>query len=240
MKLLQRLPGSRFSEVLPSWGNRAVVILGGGPSLTSRQLVAVSFAHQDDRVRLIAVNDAYLWAPWADVCYAADPRWHRWHTDGVSKPHLGLSPLQVRDSWKYFAGEKCSIESACSGQIAEDVHLLRNRDHPYHGVGLSRDPAQLVTGRNGGFQALNLASLSGAKLVILLGFDGQTAGDGRTHWHGSHQRATPPQAYDEYRKSFSAAEAELEAVGVRVINASPGSAINSFEKADIEVALAAT
>jgi hypothetical protein len=234
--ILRRIEGSRFSEVAPLWGGLTAVILGGGPSLTHEQIALVRRAREASTVRVIAVNDAYLLAPWADVQYAADEHWRKWHADGIDKPLLGLTAQDVRERWAGFTGQKCGIQSHC--QCHDDaVHLLRNRDFPAITMGLSLDPRALVTGRNSGFQALNLAVLAGAKLIILLGFDGKPNEQGREHFHGGHPQPTPAAAYPLYRQAMSAAEREIEAAGVTVLNCSPGSAIDSFPKLSLEEAL---
>jgi len=221
--ILQRNDFDRFSRVLRGWAGDTVVLLGGGPSLTIEQVQAVYARHAADELRCIAINDSYLLAPWADVLYAADPRWHGWHA--------------VRESFKSFGGLKCSIQNPGADLFSDSVHVLRNRDHPYHGSGLSLDPDAISTGRNGGWQALNIAILAGARKVVLLGFDGKPAADGKTHFHAGHPTPTPLAAYEEYRRAFSAGENAIKAAGVRVINCSPGSAIDSFEKLTLEEAL---
>jgi hypothetical protein len=237
--ILHRIEGSRYSEVAPGWKGQAAVVIGGGPSLTMIHVEQVRAAG----VRCIAVNDAYLWAPWADVNYFADASWFNAHTAGTPKPLLGLSAAEVRARFADFKGQKCSIQSQVGNIGDEFVHILRNaRTDPngrgIHATGLSLDPQALVTGSNGGFQALGLAVLAGASTVILLGIDGQPAADGRTHWSGGHANEhTPAQAYVEYRRSFSAAEHDLRAAGVRVINCSPGSAVG-FERMPLTDALA--
>jgi len=221
--ILHRNQRDRFSKVWPAWAGETAILLGGGPSLTLEQVETVRQACQAARCRVITINDSYLLAPWADVLYAADPRWWGWHKD--------------RQELAAFEGERCSIQ--CDGEmVAEPVHVLRNRDYPNHGSGLSLDPGALVTGRNGGFQALNLAILAGARTVILLGFDGRPSAAGRTHWHGGHKTPTPAAAYEEYRRAFSAGENAICAGGVRVLNCSPGSAIDSFAKVNLGEVLA--
>jgi hypothetical protein len=236
--ILRRHEADRFSEVVRWWEGKTAVIIGGGPSLTREQVEQVSAAHEAGRVRCIVVNDAYLWAPWADVSYAADEQWHEWMTKGIDKPMLGLKAAHVRERWANFKGQKCSIHVI--GNNIEDnkikdeaVHILKNRRSNYQA--LSLDPCYLATaqGKNGGFQALNLATLAGAKTIILLGIDGKPG-----HFHGGHPRPTPEAFYEQMRKGFSAAEREIEAAGVSVINCSPGSAINSFPKMAIEEAFA--
>jgi hypothetical protein len=235
--ILRRRIADRFSEVIPAWAGETVVLIGGGPSLTLDQVEQVRVAHAAREARVIAINDAYLWAPWADVHYAADVRWHRWQDQGVAKPDLGLTAGQARAAWSEFAGEKCSIENS-TGHVDDDaVHLLRNAHGAVNGFGLSLDPRALVTGRNSGFQALNLAVLAGAKTIILLGFDGKQGADGRAHWFGEHPEPTPAAAFAIYRQAMSAAENDLEVAGVRVLNCSPGSAIDTFPKVLLEDAL---
>lgn len=237
MSILRRLPAERFSEVLPAWQGATVVLVGGGPSLTLAQVALVAEAHAAGAVRVIAVNDVYLWIPWAEVLYGADSHWWGWQIEGVAKPVLGLSAAQVRERFRAFAGQKCTIQNSGENVADDAVHMLRNLKHPLHSQGLSLDPRYLATGRNSGYQALNLAVLAGAKTIVLLGFDGRPAVDGKTHWSGGHPRPTPAAAYEEYRRAFSAGESAIAAAGVRVINASPGSAIDSFPKMELEQAL---
>jgi hypothetical protein len=237
--ILRRLPDSRFSTVAPEWRGQAAVVIGGGPSLTLEQVAAVKAA----RVYCIAVNDAFLWADFADVCYFADASWWSAMTAGTPKPMLRMSAEYVRARFAVFAGERCSMQSQVGNITDDKVHILRNahvdpNGMGIHAYGLSRDPGALVTGKHGGFQALNIAVLAGATTIILLGIDGQPAKDGRTHWSGGHaNEVTPQEMYSVYRQSFSAAERPLKAAGVNVINCSPGSAVDSFPKMTIEDAL---
>jgi hypothetical protein len=227
--ILERIPGERFSRVLPEWKGLAVILIAGGPSLTMEDVELAREAREADRVRAIAVNDAYLIAPWADVHYAADSKWHKWHTDGIDKPLLKLCAAEVRGRWLAFPGQKCSIQNSIGAIKDESVHFLKNRDYPHHGKGLSRDPEVLVTGRHSGFQALNIATLAGGDRIYLLGYDGQKAPDGKRHWHGDHPQSSADSIYEEMRRAFTAAENEIAEVAT-VINCSPGSAINSFPK----------
>lgn len=237
MSILRRIEGSRFSEVVPEWVDFVVVIVAGGPSLTSDQMRLVEVAHKEERIKCIAVNDAYLWAPWADVCYFADSQWWEWHTAGVDKPKLGLTAAQVRAAFADFHGQKCSIERSGSNITDDAVHMLRNKDFPNHGVGISLDPRALVTGRNSGFQAVNLAILSGSHRHALLGFDACRSADGDKHWHGEHPRPSTDEVFEAMRKAFSAAEASILATGTSILNCSPGSRLDNFLKVRLEEVL---
>jgi len=214
--ILKKNAADRFSTVLRSWEGETVVLIGGGWSLTREQVELVGQARDRGLVKVGAVNDAYLWAPWADVHYAADAKWHAWHSQGIDKPAIGLKADQVRQLWTSFAGEKCTIQNS-GGEVADPaVHVMRNRAGPgLHSVGLSLDPAYLVTGHNSGFQLINLVVLAGAKRIILLGYDGaQNAKTGATHFHGSHPTPTYVGSYEYYRRAFTTAERPLQQAGV--------------------------
>lgn len=238
--ILERIPGERWSRVLPAWKGLTVAILAGGPSLNRGQFDLVREAREADRVRVIAINDSYLLAPWADVHYAADVKWHRWHTEGIDKPELGLKAADVRARWAAYIGQKCSIQPSAD-HVPAAVHIIRNRDHPDNTNGLSLDPNFIVTGRHGGFQALNIAILAGAAKVLLLGYDARLGTAGETHWHGDHPTAgrQPSQSsYDTFRRAFTEAENAIAATGVKVLNCSPISAIETFPRVPLEEALA--
>jgi hypothetical protein len=220
VSVLRRETGRQFSEVAPEWGKATAVLIGGGPSLTVEQVHHVGVAREGGRVRVIAVNDAYRVATFADVCYFADAEWWDWHKD--------------RPEFQTFTGQKCSIADSAAKITDPAVHILRNAGSR----GISTDPGAVCTGHNSGYQALNVAILAGAKTVILLGFDArEPTATSKTHWFGDHPKIEQVAAYAEYRKAFSAGENEIKAAGVRVINCSPDSAIDSFEKLPLEAAL---
>lgn len=238
MSILERIPGERYSRVLPLWTGLTVVLIAGGPSLTMEQVHQVRVARELDRVRVIGVNDAFLVAPWIDISYFSDAKWGKWMTDGIDKPKLGLKADEVRLRWRTYCGQKCSIQNSMSGITDPAVHIMRNHHFPIHGVGLSRDPGALVTGRHGGFQALNIAILSGAETVLLLGYDAKDGPNGEKHYHGDHPSQSSPDIYPHMRAAFSLAEKDIKATGVRVINCSLESAIDTFPKMALEQALA--
>lgn len=226
----------RFSEVLPEWEGGTAILIGGGPSLTDEQIAIAEDAHASGDAHVIAINDAYLLMPHADVCYAADAKWHAWHNKGIENRKLRLMAAQVAERWANFAGQKCSIETSMENIYDPAVHILKSLSHPHNGFGLSRDPCYLATGWHSGFQALNIALLAGAKTILLLGFDGKRI-DGKAHWFGEHPTPSSDAIYEKMRMAFSHAEKDIRALGVRVINCSMGSAIESFEKMDISKAL---
>lgn len=229
--ILERLPDSRFSQVLPEWKDRTVVLIGAGPSLTREQIDIVQAAHADGKVQCIAINDAYLWAPFADVLYFADWQYWLWHQTGTPKAKLNLSADEVKEKFAAFAGQKCSILYSKLNITDEAVHILQNRDGlDRHGDGLSLIPTQLATGRHSGYQALGVAALSGSKKHILIGFDGRPGKDGAPNFSGGHIRPTDPAIYEYMRKAFAAGEHNIREAGINVLNANLDSSIECFPK----------
>lgn len=237
--LLRRSDG--FSEVTRAWEDQVVIVIGGGPSLTPEQIERVGAWRERERIRCIAVNDAYLIAPFSDLLYFADGAWWRWHAQGIPRLKLGMTRGMVREAFEDFRGERCSLESSRAMICDERVHFLRNRDRPHHRAAISTEPDRVGSGRHSGFQALNVAILSGARRVALIGFDGRPNPlDGETHWHGGHLTTPHPAAWDLIQRSFNDARDAIAATGVDVVNCSPGSAINAFRAIALEQVLEET
>ena len=78
--------------------------------------------------------------------------------------------------------------------------------------------------------ALNLAYHMGARNVCLLGLDMRIAPDGRTHWHDGHPvgRMRADTLRDKMLPYFDALAEALAEQGMRVVNASPGSAVRCW------------
>lgn len=216
-RCLVRSPGwpvDRMSAVAPVWSGQTVVCVASGPSLAPAQL---------DRVRglpMIAVNDCYLIAPWADICYFADAKWWEWH--------------KKRAEFTAFAGQKCSIWSSGNAVGDPSVFLLRNAG----GEGLSTEPGSICTGSNSGHQAINIATLNNPKRVLLLGYDCRAGAGGRKHWFGDHpDRSEPP--YSVILPRFATIVPAAKKLGIEIINCTPGSALKCFPQADLASVLPA-
>lgn len=196
-----------FPSVPKLWPNSLVVCIATGPSLRAEDVQACRGQH------VIAVNDAYALAPWADVLYACD---HRWWAEYKGVPS--------------FTG----LKYALTPTPFADVQTLKNT-----GVdGIERDPNGLRTGQNSGYQALNLAVHVGASRILLLGYDMGKAKHGRTHFFGEHPaklRQTSP--YASFIKHFEHARKPLRNLGVEVINCTRGGFLNCFQRADLATAL---
>lgn len=190
----------------PRWRGECCIVAASGPSLTTD----VAEACRGDHV--IAVNDAYRRLPFADVLYASDARWWDHHGNCTG-----------------FRGEKWSAHNPKGNDKrkqaqAYGLRLVAGED----GNAFSLDPDRIRYGGNSGFQAVNLAILFGATRIVLLGFDMHG-----THFFGPHAgplRNTT--SFEKYIANFTAAAKKLPAY-IRIVNATPGSALKCFPFVDL-------
>lgn len=197
----------RYAEVPKLCPGGTVVCVGGGPSLTKEDV-----EYCREKATVIAINDAYKLAPWAEVLYACDHRWWKWHK-GVPE----------------FQGLKYSLQRQ-SAQY-KGVQILNNTGSD----GLEKKTHGLRTGRNSGYQAINLALHLGARRVLLLGYDMQRTG-GKSHWFGEHPiRSNSP--LSSFRQHFDGLAKRLPEYGLDVINCSRETALTCFPRMTIHEAL---
>ncbi|MDZ4253989.1 MAG: hypothetical protein U1A72_15575 [Sulfuritalea sp.] len=183
---------------------------------------------------MIAVNDAYLVAPWADICYFADARWWKWHTDGIAKkwPWVSFTAEEVKKAFAEFRGQKVTIFN--TGMLVADptVFMLHN-----HGSDeLSEKPNGVHTGSNGGYQAINIAVLAGGNPILLVAYDMRFQ-QGKSHSHNGHPLKHSESAYLGYANRFGSMLPQLKRLKVEVLNCTPGSAIKAFQFVPLEEAL---
>lgn len=107
--------------------------------------------------------------------------------------------------------------------------------HNYGNEGLSELLNGLNTGSNGGYQAVNLAALTGARRILLIGYDMRFPG-GKSHWHGGHPPSgrVPESSYTMYARKFSTMLEQLTRLGIEVVNCTDGSAIRCFPFSSLE------
>ena len=192
----------------PRWSK--CVVAASGPSLTPDVAFAVCLSDWPT----IAIQDAYRLMPWADVLYGCDAKW--WST------HNGCMD---------FEGEKWSAhDDGTNAKLAEaekyGLNLVAGQDKP----GFSLDPEIIHYGSNSGFQALNFAILWGATEIALVGFDMRRV-EGKAHFFGEHPEPLRNGAkYERFVEYFTRAKVPE---GVRILNATPGSALQCYPFVDM-------
>lgn len=197
------------------WPGETVVIMASGPSMTLADAERVrEWRESGEGRRAVVVNTTFMLAPWADVLYACDAPW-----------------------WKvYYAEARRTSTAEFWTQDRAAVHDGLHHVESRAGAGLGKWPGVINQGRNGGYQAANLAFHAGARRIILMGFDM----DGG-HWHGEHPKPLtniPAYLFDLWVKAFEPLAADLKAEGVEVLNCSRATRLTCFKRVALEAALA--
>ena len=172
-------------------------------------------------VHVIAVNDAHLLIPEAEVLYACDAVW--WdHHKGVPG----------------FQGERWTSYDDTQQKKAECVRRWKlNVVRGHHGSGFNRNPGIINYGQNSGFQAINLAMHFGCNRVVLLGFDMKHQFG--AHFFGDHpvnagfKRHTDHSAFiRHFRDALRTQPADF-----KIVNANLDSGLDVYPKLPLEQAL---
>ena len=202
------VPVMTYPRVPRLWPGSIVVCLACGPSLTQAD---VDYCR--DRGRVIAIKDAIQLAPWADCWYAADAKYWK---------HVGTEAMR-------FEGLRFALECGA----AQWATVLLNTGF----TGLELEPNGLRTGKNSGYQAINLAVHFGATRIVLLGFDQAPNAKGHHHFYRSRTYSTTTPPYSSFVPLFDTIVAPLQKLGITCLNASRATALTCFKKTALVDAL---
>jgi hypothetical protein len=171
---------------------------------------------------VIAVNDAYLYAPDCLALYAADDKWWRWHQGCLTahKMPTGKHYPAFTGQYRYTLGRTAFA----------NVHILRKGPE----TGLASDAGAVALGRNGVYQATNVAVHFGAKRILYLGVDMQ--GESGSHFFGRHPDNSGAPFLVSLER-FATLLKPLKALGVTVINCTRKTALKCFPCQPLDVAL---
>lgn len=192
---------------MPDWRGRTVAVIASGPSLTRRDCDAVSASS----CLVLAVNNSWEMCWRVDALYACDLSW--WRAYGRKLPHIP---------------EKYSQDGrACDEYGAQYVNSIE-------APGFSMMPGVVHRGGNGGYQALNLAVLSGASRIIMLGYDCKMSDDGRQHWHADHPRGMNNPERHLKSGAWASRYDTIGQLPCDVVNCTRDTAIKRFPRRDLE------
>jgi hypothetical protein len=189
-------------------------VIASGPSLTAQQASAAA----GSGARTVVVNGSWNLLHDADVLFALDYLY--WKTN--------IATIRRR-----FRGALWTTDNSSRERFA------LNRWPGTYAAGLSR--TLVHTCGNSGCGAIGLACCFGARRILLLGFDMRLGDDGAKHWHADHP-APLVQAQDfkgVIHKTKKMAE-DAKALGVDIVNCSPGSATPYFRRSTLQDELPCT
>jgi hypothetical protein len=224
------------------WEDGEVWILGGGPSMTKqfgipdnvvqdvKQGIAPPSVYSPylsaiHNKHVIGINVSYLIGDWIDMVFFGDSQFYQINRDKLAIfPGLKVSchPMMTNHPWVKY--------------LATDTKRSK---------GISFNPAKVSWNCNSGAAAISVAVNSGAKKIILVGFDMNTGEDKSRHWHnlyaktetrknlGKNGRAIPI-PFARHLEGFPAIARDAASKGIEIINASPTSSITVLKKCSVQ------
>jgi len=217
----QIYPYRPLYEVLPdgAWANERCFIIGGGPSLEG-----FDFSRLDGAGRIIAINRAFEYAPFADVVFFMDQRFYKMVHDGAFGP-------EAKKKWDEFRGYRVFLN--IMGRRYDDVYSVRSLGR----VGLSNSLAKgIYHGNNSGVGAVGLAVCLGANPIYLLGFDFKFK-NGKSHFHPGYRPSAGEGVFRSFVRDFERMARFIVRTRFRVVNLNPDSALRCFPFSTIDEVL---
>lgn len=145
--------GARESLRDNGWGGEKAFVVGGGESLKSLDWKLLKGVG-----RVIAINRAFAYLPWADVMISEDERFFK----------RFASELNQFEGHKVFATPDDSYVAGVM-ELVPEVEVMRSAPKA---KGWPRKLEEgLSTSSNSGVPAMNLADIMGASEIYLVGFD---------------------------------------------------------------------
>jgi len=200
----------------PDWAGKTAVVIGTGPSFDVAQARQIGLARSRGSIRVLAVNDAAFPAWYADLVFAADRKW--WI---------------ARDNLPNFEGIKVSL-SASYWDAPKGVRLIARAGTD----GCELRPGSVYTHGHSGAMAVQLAAQMGAAKIVLVGFDMRPSGQGQAERHFFGGYEDPLGSKPNMAKWVKDFRAIADAMPGRILNATPGSALDCVPQIDLSAAIA--
>jgi len=209
----------------PSWDDLPVVLLGSGPSVDG-----VALERLRGRAHVVAIKEACRLVDFHEATVSMDLNWPQ-------RPHawdLMCREASAKKLWLVVPPDRPNrVGRVCPGAF----YLRRSHERG----GLSEDPCVIHSGFCSGYSGLGFAYHRRPRVIFLFGYDYTTdlKPGGKHHagslnpWFSRGQAA----GWGDWANHFATAVPQLEAAGIRVVNANPGSAITCFPKVTSEEAL---
>lgn len=189
-----------------------IIIIGGGASL-----VSFSFSNLEG-LETIGINEAYLLG--VDRCkltFFSDKAWWLDHQEHLAEYHADGGIVLTHNPTVSFE---------------DHPEWLKTFDRQSDGLHYE----SLGFGGGSGPSCVNLALILGAKRVHLIGFDGGSNEEGRTHWHTPKISTPNPDVYKKFHEGFKKVAQQLpdKFPGSEVILYSDKTTLDMFETKTME------
>ncbi len=190
-----------FLRIEPEWRGETAFLVCGGPSFATVDVELLRGR------RTMVVNSSLYAVPFADALFFGDERWE----------------IENRAAVKAFKGR---VLSSSYGNVhCSYIEFLRRPKPSEVPPGLSADPSEAWMRHSSTRGAINVLRHYGVRRIIGLGLDGGPDASGRLHHHQDHPWGMNKDIWSLQAEELSHVAAALEACGIELLNASPGSKI---------------
>ena len=202
--------------------NSTIFIVAGGPSLVGQDLCIRGGlkALLEDKI-VLGVNNAIYLGSMIDVLFFGDAKWYWWNKEAIDN-FKGLKITRSRISPKSNPMPK---------PVPDNNGILILRKGGFKG--LERDPKRLSWNGSSGGCAINVAVHLGAKKIVLLGYDMKLGNKEEKNMIPHPLEHKKKQTYNNMLEKFKTIAPVAGELGVKILNATPGSRIECFEKVDL-------
>jgi hypothetical protein len=162
------------------------------------------------KARVVVINDGYLLAPWADLHYFCDHKWFEWVRLFNHPAQQLFGKARATSLFWGFQGLRVALENAAAAlEYDPSIRLLRNDSRPENH-------------KDGHVHKEGLC-------LVPNGVHG-------THWFGEHPTPSNPD-FRGISQRFESLNAALKKQGIPVINCTPGTRLNVFERGELAACL---
>ena len=214
---LKHNPHNPASAVLldGAWHDETCFLIAGGPSLHG-----FDFERLRGRGRVIAINRAMEFVPWADVAFFMDNKFYK-----------RMHEPRYRAAWDGFEGKRVFLDLI--GRPYDDCYHVRSLGR----AGLSSSVASgLYHGNNSGVGALNLALCMKASPIYLLGYDCRHM-NGRAHFHDGYGPRSNENVVRGFARDFERQARFVRRLNARIVNLNPASLLRAYPFSTIDEVL---
>lgn len=184
-----------------------IAIMAPGPSLTKDQIDMIM---RKDYFTIV-IGSAVFLNPFSELLYHCDRQWWDYY-NGVPE---------------FYGCQRISLENT----KFDNIHTVIESDKK---IGLDLTPPRVVTGRNSGYQAINLAVHFRPSKIILVGYDMKKSNSGQYNVIGDHPRSIKrPSNFKGFIENFRTLPEQLDNLGISVYNCTTDSDLDCFPKENL-------
>lgn len=236
----------RTWQVPRIWEGGEVWILGGGPSVNdifnipnevvnsvrSRQAEISAYSPYLAAIHnkhVIGINVAYKLGNWIDICYFGDKGFYLTNKAGLSN----FRKLVVTNCKKVAEKNISWIK-----YLPQEKKAFLPREIQQYGI--STNPNHVCWNENSGAAAISVAAWTGAKRIILVGFDMTLNPTNKEqHFHNEYRKLgdhlkVQQLPFDKHLKPWGVIKQDADSMGIEILNTSLNSEIKEIPKVHIK------